>query len=163
MAERWRDTRLGSAADWPDKDRTPAAVNYQMLRRACRVNKNKSLPVDNAHPRRQRDRTLEGSYSVGYCRDMNRRLGVANLQVAAAAKHTAQRHCQCSGSRGGESSRAFGFFTFTQCSDRPRRYIEPSRFETSTTKGYFFSLVSALPARSIDMSNEVPASSDYFL
>jgi hypothetical protein len=115
-AERWRDTRLGSVADRPDRDRTLAADSSrtvrrrwshtrpnnvadrpdmnealaadsrQVLRRACRVDRNKSLAVDNPQPRcRRADRTLP---------DMNRRLPVDSLQVAVAAGHTAQRHCQ---------------------------------------------------------------------
>jgi hypothetical protein len=100
-AERSRNTRFGSVADRPDRDRTLAADSsrtvrrhwshtrpnnvadrpdmnkalapadsHQVLRRACRVDRNKSLAVDSP----------EAS------------LGVDSLQVAIAAEHTAQRH-----------------------------------------------------------------------
>jgi hypothetical protein len=45
-----------------------------------------------------------------------------------AAEHGLTRRQSSSASR--RTAGAAGFFIFTQCLDRPDRYVEPSRFDT---------------------------------
>src|ERR1700746_2218671 len=85
-----------------------AADSHQVLRRACRVDRSKNLAVNSPQlrcRRADRNRTLaaDSSQAVRRCRshtrpdsvadwpDVNRTLAV---ELATAAEHTAQPHCQ---------------------------------------------------------------------
>ena len=54
VGRRWSHTGANNAADRPDMNKTLAADSRQVLRRACRVGRNKSLAVDSPQLRCRR-------------------------------------------------------------------------------------------------------------
>ena len=110
VGRRRRHRCPGNVADRPGMNKALAADSHQVLRRACRVDRSKNLAVNSPQlrcRRADRNRTLaeDSSQAVRRCRshtrpdsvadwpDVNRELAV-DSQVAAAAEHTAQPHCQ---------------------------------------------------------------------